>query len=77
MAITTVLSPGPVYNITQNTVYALPACRCLLYVDAGTYEQSADQTNFTAVTLTNNQVEVAGGFIRNTAGAADIRLVKM
>lgn len=70
------LSPGLSVTTVQNQVYALPPCRCLLYADAGTIEQSADGTNWTAVVLTNNQVELAGRFLRDTVGGADIIVKK-
>lgn len=70
------LSPGVVVKTVINQVYALPPCRCLLYADSGTIEQSADGTNFTAVVLTNNQAELAGAFLRDTVGGADIVIKK-
>lgn len=73
--VTIQLTIGPVHTLTQNIVYALPARRCLLYADAGTLTQSSDGTNFTAITLANQQAEVGGAFIKSTAGDTDIRLV--
>lgn len=70
------LSPGVVVRTVQNQVYALPPCRCVLYADSGTIEQSADGTNFTAVVLTNNQAELGGAFLRDTVGGADIVVKK-
>lgn len=67
---TEVLSCGPLQVMVQNVVYALPACRVLLFTDgaAPTLQQS-DTVGFTAnvaVVLTNGQAELAGGFIRCT-----------
>lgn len=73
--VTVQLTIGPVITLTQNVVYALPGRRCLFYADTGTFTQSSDGTNFTAITLTNQQAELAGAFIKSTAGDADIRLV--
>lgn len=67
---TELLTIGPIHVLTQNTVYALPATRCLLFTDgvAPTIQQSADVafTANVALTLTSGQAEVAGGFIRCT-----------
>jgi hypothetical protein len=72
------LSLGIVVAAVQNQVYALPPIRCLLYAEGGTWEQSADGTNFTAITLTNNQAELGGAFIRVTsAGPVDCKISKM
>jgi hypothetical protein len=72
------LSAGPVTAVTQNTVYALPTRRCLLFTDATspTIQQSQTST-FTAnvaLTLTTGQTEVAGGFIRCTSGNVNVVL---
>lgn len=78
---TQLLSLGPVQALTQNVVYALPASRCLIFATGTpTFEQSNDVAFGTvkAVTLdTNNQAEVAGGFIRLTsAGPVNVTLKK-
>lgn len=72
------LSPGLVVSAIQNQIYALPAARVLLFAEgAPTVEQSADGTNFVAVTLANNQAELAGAFLRVTsAGPTDIVVKK-
>lgn len=69
----TSLPCGMVVALDQNTVYALPASRCLLYAEGvPTVTESADGSNFTAVTLTNNQAELSGAFIKITsAGPVD------
>lgn len=72
--VTTQLTIGPVHTLLQNVSYALPPRKCLLYADTGTITVSSDGTNFTAVTLTNQQAELAAAFIKSTAGATDIRL---
>jgi len=57
--------------IVQNTVYALPARRVMLFSDATTptFQQSTTEA-FTAnasITLTNGQAELCGGFLRCTS----------
>jgi hypothetical protein len=67
---TELLPLGPVAVMTQNTIFALPASRCLLFTDgvAPTIQQSTTVafTANVAVTLTGGQAELAGGFIRQT-----------
>lgn len=64
------LSIGPVQTLVQNVVYALPPVRCLLFTDATTPTiQQSTTVGFTAnvaLSLTNGQAEVSGGFIRCT-----------
>jgi hypothetical protein len=78
MAVTTLLSIGIPQVMTQNQVFALPARRCLLFAEGTpTIEQSADATNWVALTInttTNNQAEVGGGWIRCTSGSPDVFL---
>lgn len=76
---TELISMGPPTNLVQNQVYALPAVRCLLFCDvaAATFEQSASLNMTPAVALTpdaNEQIEVAGGFIRCTSGNVKVLL---
>jgi hypothetical protein len=75
---TTALMCGPTYTLTQNTAYALPARRCLLFCDAAapTFTQSTDLafTVSKALTLTSGQAEVAGGFIKSTGGDVTVTL---
>lgn len=66
------------FVMVQNTIYALPARRALLFTDATTptIQQSAD-VGFTAnaaLTLASGQAEVAGGFIRCTTGNINVVL---
>jgi hypothetical protein len=67
---TELIPVGPVFSMVQNTIYALPASRVLLFTDgaAPTIQQSttAAFTANVAVTLTGGQAEIAGGFIRQT-----------
>jgi len=68
---TELLSIGYPISIIQNTIYALPARRVLMFSDAAapTFFQS-NTVAFTvsvAVTLTNGEAELAGGFIRCTS----------
>jgi len=77
---TTTLSCGPVQSIIQNQIYALPPTKALLYCEtaAATFEQS-NTVAFTLATAlapdANEQIEVAGGFIRLTsAGPVNVVL---
>jgi len=67
---TEVILAGVPFVLVQNVVYALPSIRCLLFTDATTPTiQQSTTLAFTAnvaLTLTGGQVEVAGGFIRQT-----------
>jgi len=79
---TIALQPGPVEALIQNTIYALPASRCLLFCDtaAATFQQSTTVAMTLAVALApdaNEQIEVGGGFIRCTSGNVNIRLTKL
>jgi hypothetical protein len=75
------LSTGRPISIIQNTIYALPVSRCLLYCDtaAATFEQS-NTAAFTLATAlapdANEQIEVSGGFLRCTSGNVTITLKK-
>ena len=67
--------------LTQNVIYALPPMRVLLFTDATTptIEQSTTPT-FTAnvaVSLTNGQAELAGGYIQCTSGNINAFLKKI
>lgn len=78
---TVLISIGPTITLVQNQIYALPASRCLLFTEAAapTIQQSNDITFAVnkAVTLdTNNQAEVAGGWIRCTSGNINVTLKK-
>jgi hypothetical protein len=57
--------------IVQNTIYALPGRRVLLFSDAAapTFFQSNTEafTASIAVVLANGQAELAGGFLRCTS----------
>jgi len=65
------LGVGYPIPITQNTIYALPAYKVLLFSDAAapTFFQSNTPafTLSVAVVLTNGQAELAGGFLRCTS----------
>lgn len=69
---------GPVFDVVQNTIYALPNRRCLLMTDgaAATIQQSTDVafTANAALTLSSGQAEVAGGFMRCTSGNIRVSL---
>jgi hypothetical protein len=76
---TELLSCGPVWSMIQNTVYALPASRCLLFTTgAPTLEQSTvvAMTAPVAVTLTGGQAELAGGFLRCTSAGPQLVVLK-
>lgn len=74
----TLLSPGGPHTLTQNVIYALPAKRCLLFVDtAGAALEQSNTDVMTAdvnLTLVDGMTEVAGGFIRSTAADCTITL---
>lgn len=60
---------GPVYTLAAGTVYAMPARRVLMFVQpsGGTLNVSADNSNFTAITLADNKIEMAAPFLKNTS----------
>lgn len=72
------LSNGPIYTLTQNVIYALPAVKSTLFCDTATPTiQLSNSPTFAtnvALTLAAGQATVVGGFIRSTAGAATIVL---
>jgi hypothetical protein len=74
----TLLSIGGPHTLVQNVIYALPARRCLLFVDtAGAALEQSNTDVMTAdvnITLGDGQKEVAGGFIRSTAADCIITL---
>jgi hypothetical protein len=70
-----VLSCGPIHTILQNVAYALPACRVLVRSN-GAIETSQDNSAWAAVTLTNNQAELAAAFMRTTASSAIVTVKK-
>lgn len=73
---TELLSQGYPLTLVQNQIYALPSRRCLLFSQSGGTIEQSNEVGFStakAVTLdTNNQAEVAGGFIRQTAAAGGL-----
>lgn len=71
----TLLSLGMIHTLTQNVVYALPAVICKVRSN-GAIEGSQDGTNFVAITLTNNEAELACAFIRTTAATALVTVKK-
>jgi len=77
---TEVLSPGPVWTLLQNVVYALPPVRCRLFTDSTAPAlQQSNTLAFTAnvvVALVDGAAEVSGGFIRATAAAGAIVTLK-
>lgn len=64
--------------LLQNVVYALPAVKALLFTDTATptIQVSNDPTFATnaAVTLTAGSATIGAGFIRSTAGNANVVL---
>ncbi len=73
---TELLAIGYPVSLDQNVVYAAPVNRCLMFSQSGgTFEQS-NEVGFStvkAVTLdSNNQAEIAGGFIRQTASTTSL-----
>lgn len=74
------LSIGYPQTLTKDVIYALPASRCLLFVDtAGAALEQSNTDVMTAdvnITLVDGQKEVAGGFIRSTAADCIVTLKK-
>jgi hypothetical protein len=62
----------------QNTVYALPSYRVLLHTDGSgvtlVQSETAAFTASSAITLTNAQAELAGGFLKCTSGNINVLL---
>lgn len=67
------ISVGPAFTMLQNVTYALPAKRVLARVSAA-IETSLDGSTWNAVTLTNNQAELAAIFVRGTTANTLITL---
>ena len=69
----TLLTIGPVHLLVQNQSYATPTRRTMMYSDsAATMQGSTDETAWVALTLVNNQVEVAFPFVRSTAAGTRV-----
>jgi len=70
MAITNSIPPGMATTMSQNVIMALPPNKAVLFCNNTTpaFEASNDISFATkvALTLTNGQATVAGGFIRST-----------
>lgn len=77
---TQLLSVGYPQPITQNTIFALPARRVLMFTpDAAPTFFQANDVSFAvsvAVTLVNGQAELAGGFLRCTSAAPTVITLK-
>lgn len=70
---------GAIFSMTQNTVYALPTVRALLFTTgAPTLFQSTvlAMTAPVAVALTNGQAELSGGFIQCTSAGPQLISMK-
>lgn len=67
------LTIGPATTLVQNQGYAMPARRVLVRT-SGTLEASMDNSSYTAVTTSNNQVELAAPFLRSTASGTIVTL---
>jgi len=70
------LTIGVVHTLVQNIGYALPARRVLARASAA-IETSMDNSTYAAVTLTNNQAELAAPFVRSTAASTLLILKAM
>jgi hypothetical protein len=72
---------GPTYTLLPGTVYAMPARRVLMFVQpsGGTLNVSGDNSNFTAITLTDNKIEMAAPWVKNTSTNTNtiVRLVAL
>jgi hypothetical protein len=66
------LSPGPVFTLVQNQVYATPARACALFSNRDL--DISNQSNFatSASIASNATVNVAAAFIRCTATGAQV-----
>jgi len=77
---TQLLSPGSPVTLLQNVVYGLPVVQCTLFTDTTTPAlQQSNTATFTAnvaLTLTNGQVQVVGGFLRATAVGGALVVLK-
>jgi hypothetical protein len=82
------LSPGPIYDLVADTVYALPGRACRLHVQVQTAtsidlsnesDMSEPQVMLAADWQTagayETGVNVAGGFIESVGGTARVRLL--
>jgi hypothetical protein len=69
----TLLTIGPIHTLLQNVGYAMPA-RAVRVRSNAAIETSQDNSTFAAVTLTNNEAELAAAFIRTTAATALVTL---
>lgn len=72
---------GPVFSMTADIAYALPAVHCLLFV-TGTptlvQSNTVDFAESKAITLdANNEAEVAGGFIMCTDEREEDLLIRL
>jgi len=78
MTVVTRLVVGSPDVMTQNVVYSLPSFRCLFHTDATSptivQSETAAFTANSAVTLSNNQVELAGGFLKCTSANINFTL---
>ena len=73
------ISLGPVFSMVQNTVYALPASRCLLFTTGAPTLQVANDVAMTApvaVVLTAGQAELSGQFLRCTSAGPQLVTLK-
>lgn len=76
---TEVISIGPVFSMVQNTIYALPAPRVLLFTTGAPTIEQANDVAFTApvaVTLTGGQAELGGRFLRCTSAGPQLVTLK-
>lgn len=72
MAYTTLISPGPVTDILQNVVYALPGRVVHLKSDAVVEVSLQATTGFTALATSTTGVETAAVFVRCTTANTKI-----
>jgi hypothetical protein len=76
---TETLSPGPVWSMIQNVVYALPPVQTRLFTTGAPTLQQANDVAMTApvaVTLTDGMALLAGGFIRCTSAGPQLVTLK-
>jgi len=74
MAYLTLLTIGPVHDILQNIVYALPARKTRMQADAVVETSLQSTTGFTAVAASTTGVETSASFVRCTTANTKISL---
>ncbi len=71
---TTLISPGPVFTMVVNIIYALAGrlCNYTVYTSGGTIEVSNDLTNWQAMTLDANKNFTSSAAYARSTGAGSL-----